>query len=92
MKINVTQRDIEAGQRGNCNLCPGARAINRRLKRGLLVDVFPGTVRFYDGKFGGPLCSRFLPPEMTIWIRRFDNLLKVQPISFELDIPKNYVR
>lgn len=79
MIIEVTESDIEHGQREVCRDCPVALALSRAL--GKPVHVFPRCA-YYDN--GEEWIN--LPQEVTAFIVRFDGRLPVSPFSFEVDV------
>jgi hypothetical protein len=82
MIIHVTQEDIDNGVRQDCRCCPVALALKRvaRIQR-----VFLGGVSL------SPTKIIWFPPEVKRFIERFDWRNTVQPFSFELDIPDEYL-
>lgn len=78
-KIEVTQDDIDCGKRLTCDKCPVALAIRR-------VSRFRWNI--YSRRAiqrNGPR-SVDLPPEVSSFIRDFDNRTPVQPFSFEINL------
>lgn len=88
--VKVTQKHIDIGIRRNGCLCPDALAIIDLLKSGVYVDVCYGEIwfetRFEDMK--RIPCSK----EEEMNIKEFDNHGTMIPHSFELDIPKEYLK
>lgn len=82
--IQVTQDDIDLGEPGNCDRCPGALALNHQL--GGQWSVFDDLLwRFTDD---GP-CDEFeIPRELRDFADDFDNLRPVSPFSFDLNVPE----
>ena len=82
MKIEVTQKDIDKGVRGECALCPIARAIksSSNFKRvyvnGKTIDVW------YRGDQG--IKTYKLPKKAQTFVKRFDRQEPVKPFSFKL--------
>ena len=82
MRINVTQRDIDYGKRGNAYSCPVSRAIKRNSKvRAVTVGIT--TARIY------PLHEVqskvfFLPRFVTQFITEFDAERDVKPFTFKI--------
>lgn len=86
IRINVLERDIERGRRGEYRACPIARALHRhRELRGWGVDW-----QFaHESTSGtGPLAP--LPFAARKFVRDFDQLgpSSVAPISFTLELPE----
>ncbi len=84
MKIEVTQQDIEQGRRCDPDCCPVGRALSRAGVTHLGVS---GTVVVSDD---GDRHASFLmlPEEVRDWILRFDECEPVNPITFELVLPR----
>jgi hypothetical protein len=83
--INVTQKDIELGERGSSTSCPVARAIRRAFKKSaksLRLTVVTHRILKSNGSMdldGTPIPS---------WIKNFDSenrQFDVKPISFILE-------
>jgi hypothetical protein len=88
-EVEISQEDISQGKKGNPDYCPVALAMKRRFNTHVVVvtDVF----RFMKGEsFGGKNYFK-LPPEASQWIADFDHLKEVQPITFKVEIPKQFV-
>lgn len=83
LKINVTQDDIDKGNRGNSNSCPIARVV-----RGIL-PMARVNVRYINSIGMGADIA--LPSEATQFIVSFDNHYPVAPLEFEVDIPENVI-
>ena len=81
MKIEVTQKDINKGVQGECQLCPIARAIKRETKT-KHVEVSSKNVVLYRRKSNN---FHPLPKEAQTFIKRFDGERTVKPFSFELE-------
>lgn len=83
MRIEVTQGDIDGGERGNSDRCPLATAIGRALRRKVRVtcgSVWPLPVS--HGRIAA------LPRKAGDFINAFDQGLAVAPIAFDLNIPE----
>lgn len=85
--IQVKQKHINEGKRGNALLCPLALAIAADTGRRVLV--MPGAFRFagnlpdyegYESKY------RNLPGTAELFRKRFDHQLTVRPFSFEVEL------
>lgn len=76
--IEVTERDILEGGRGNRICCPVALAVRRSLGR-VYVSVGLHVVQVNE-------CLFDLPALVSVWIGRYDDHLPVVPMSFELDM------
>lgn len=86
MKVDVTQEDIDRGMPKRCSFCPVAKAIQRAT----------GNKYFYVAVSGSELCDSVravtrtdyidaidLPPEVLVFLTRFDAGKPVEPFSFE---------
>lgn len=86
--INVTQDEINRGERNKCKSCPIALSIIRSVDYPH-VYVGKNIVTFYTSHdFSRILPSKIvkLPKEIQNWIYAFDSKMPVMPISFELDV------
>ena len=81
MKIEVTQKDIDEGVQGECQLCPIALAFKRKTKL-KHVDVSGKYIVLYRRKSNN---LHELPKEAQTFIKRFDGEKTVKPFSFELE-------
>lgn len=92
LKVEVTEEDIKEGCRLSPNLCPVARAVSRARNPGKSpLDegyesawVTQGVTRFSLESLADRAEN---PPEVTLFIIRFDTQVPVQPFTFELEIP-----
>lgn len=86
--IDVTQDDIDNGERILCRRCPIARACNR--KGFGPVAVCDGAIYKDDGKGIFDLKSAVvianLPEEASRFYREFDQGKTVKPFSFQIQI------
>ena len=83
MLIQVTQEDIDEGERGHCYYCPVALAIGRTLNRRNFIYVGGQGIRDV-----AKWVIETLPPGVLDFVCKFDNGEPVSPFSFELEIPK----
>lgn len=87
--INVTAKDIRAGVKSDCLLCPVARAVSRRLGRQMkYLRVFTQEVHYR--KLRAKLTRTVdLPMLVQDWIYSFDmyGVDSVRPIRFTLTLP-----
>jgi hypothetical protein len=83
--IEVTQEDIEKGQRKDgCN-CPIAKAIKRAIP-GCCVSV---ATRWVVLSINGEFCGdSFLPEKALKFIADFDNFNPISPFTFQLEVPE----
>lgn len=80
MKIEVTQEDIDHGIKGDCDLCPIARAVHRHIPT---ARVGITVIRLNRMSFS---CID-LPEEARNFIHLFDHGMKVIPFEFEVEVP-----
>jgi len=96
MRLEVTQKMIDEGCKQSCRFCPVANAIRPFIKDGFEATVGPSTVnirkRTPDGTLGAIHAQIALHYDVTDFIRKFDRSLKVQPFSFDIDIPALYLK
>lgn len=93
-EFEITQEDIEDGIRADCDLCPGARAINRKLKDNYYSQVVCCEFCIVDKiNLQTAHCSD-TPENLQDWVEDFDKLgpTFVQPIKFILNIPEQYLK
>lgn len=90
--INVTQEDIEKGERGECARCPVARAL-QRATGDPIADVIPGEHRGLSARFHAtsvtPAKRHPLPDAVVDWIGKYDGAVgdePVKPFTFELEV------
>ncbi len=83
MLIEVTQNDIDEGRRGECELCPVARAI-KRASGSHCVYVDPTEVLLGENVLEATWTK--LPEEAAQFIEDYDNMQPVDPFSFNLNI------
>lgn len=76
--INVTQDDINKGQKSKCFYCPVALATKRALK---CRNVMICTDTLKTSGYTAPL-----PLDVRQWVWDYDYGQPVQPISFELTL------
>ena len=80
MKVRVTKRDIELGEKGNDKTCPIAKALTRKLRK--RVSVTDENIYIYNG---GTL-TRVLKHSIKSanFVYRFDAGTLVKPSTFTL--------
>lgn len=81
--VEVTQEDIDQGQRCSCRGCPVALALERATGISWLVD---GGCIYVDWRSFQVFAV--LSPEVRAFIHRFDCGKPVQPITFTLEVPE----
>ena len=85
MKIEVTENDIEHGQRGDPKCCAIGRALDRAGVMHFGV-MGPAVLLANELRLSTAL---LLPPFVQRWILDFDAGKPVQPFSFELNTFEN---
>lgn len=85
--IVVTQEMISEGVRRECHRCPVALAVKAVVRDGIFVRV--GTGFLYLGDHRRTVT---MPVDAQWFIRAFDCGRPVQPISFPLDIPEEFLK
>lgn len=75
--VNITQEDIERGERGHPLRCPNARALQRAFQ-----DPLASSGTYTCGPSNG--VSYRLPKKASIWIERFDRKKKCKPLRYQL--------
>ena len=95
IRIRIGQEEIDRGDACDCYLCPGALAINRCLADDCYSVV--GDDEILIEKLGwGPecYCKVKTPQILTDFIDLFDRCgaKRVQPIEFDLDIPRDFLK
>jgi hypothetical protein len=87
LEIEVTQEDIECGERNNQDSCPVARAARRKLGRKVRVNV--GSMEV-SGKFGPHRPGRFykLDEATKEFIRDFDARQLVKPFTARMEMSR----
>lgn len=88
--INVTEEDIRQGVPCRSYSCPIALAIGRRVKPGIGVGVGHLNMIVTDGSQLG--LSVPVPFEARRFVRAFDFHEAVEPFSFGVDIPEQYLK
>lgn len=88
VKIEVLQSDIDSGRPDDCGFCPVALAI-KRAANVKTIHVSLATVVIYFTK--SSLCRIKLPAEANEFIDKFDAEKEVEPFSFDLEIPDQFV-
>lgn len=82
MKINITQKDINKGEKANGDRCPIARAIKRAMPfKNIWYKYEVGRILVMN-RFGNTVFE--LPVEAVKFIRDYDGGHPVEPFSFEV--------
>lgn len=82
--INVTQQDIDSGIKGDCSLCPVARAASRAFPHH--KSNVSGYHMYVMDQPGNRWRQAVLPPPAWGFISAFDSGWEVLPFSFEVDL------
>jgi hypothetical protein len=87
-QIDVTQEDIDNGIERSCGFCPVALAVRRATDKNASVDEEDMQVwEFVDGLRRYEVATT--PTEVTIFIKRFDRGMDVQPLSFTVEFQED---
>lgn len=92
--ISITQEDIDRGARGARFLCAGARAVNRVLADGFHCDFGYKSAHIFTGQrpHARAVHTFVLPQEAEDFVNQFDREMHVQPMTFEVWIPKEFLK
>ena len=90
IRIYVTKKDILTGVKANCNHCPVALALKRRIKSDLYVEVKASCINISDV---------YILNDLNVYqfINYFDgcprkNMDTIKPIRFMIEIPSDYLK
>ncbi len=91
-KIDVTREDIDNGTKRACGLCPVALAAKRVVAPFMRVAAYSTALELVttERPFRPDTLHR-LPATATSFIIDFDRGSPVEPFSFELDIPEEFL-
>ena len=98
--IDVTGEDILAGCRYVSDNCPVARAVQRHVRSDILVSIYDIACFQRLRKDGKPdrhyrnvtvECPAY-PPKAYLWVKAFDAGALVEPFTFDLDIPDEFIK
>jgi hypothetical protein len=95
VKINVTANDIRRGEVGSACRCPVALAVSRHLHPKFAPYVYEPGLEIYAGDSDvNPVWRGGLPLAPRQFIYRFDccQCKNLQPLSFTLELPVEYLR
>jgi hypothetical protein len=81
--VDVTQEDIDNGERVHCSKCPIALAVHRLFPDAAGVSVAHDIALFNDGL--KPFQHFLITEEAREFIRRFDHKMEVEPFSFKAE-------
>src|SRR5690242_13482648 len=89
--IDVTQEDIDRGNRANCRFCPIAMAIDRLVKPGVEAWIDPWSMAIFQGD---KLVADFLvlSQSMSDFIGLYDAGHYVPPSRFSFELPEECLR
>mgnify|MGYP007031251264 CR=1 FL=1 len=85
VKVRVTQDDIDAGVRDDCNLCPVALAAMRAVPQAKMAAVTYADVRLVMG--ASQIVTAKLPDRAILAIVEFDSSGAMEPFEFDLPLP-----
>ncbi len=90
LRLYVTKKDINEGERYDCNACPIARAARRALRRaGVSFDNVQVThSRVWVHLDGCCVALGKLTPKMRVFVSEFDCLMHVAPQRFTVELEK----
>jgi hypothetical protein len=86
MRTRLTQRDIDAGERGDCLLCAMTLAANRATHRRCRVDFTGWACRRLVLIIDGVGVVATLPPEARRWVKDYDAGRRVKPLAFAVKL------
>lgn len=92
--ISVTKEMIDKARKTLCPNCPIELAILPKLKPGFSVNVYDEYFSVFKPKNYDYAKDRYecpLPEEARLFVDRFDSEQDVNPESFDLDIPVEYL-
>jgi len=93
VSVDVTQDDINFGERRCMTRCMVARAIRRLVERDVIVEADDGNITLCRCSAGNVIsCILDTPPTVGIMILRYDKGEPVIPFGFDLDIPEHFLR
>jgi hypothetical protein len=87
MRIAVTERDIDVGERGDCLYCPVALAADRATGKCCRVDFKDWAKRQLVLVIDGVGCLP-LPPEARRWVKDYDAGRRVVPLAFAVKLQR----
>lgn len=83
--IQITEKDICNGERGDFNKCAVALALQRGFSSADKVDVDQNSAKLYQSKKDDGYLARIeFDGEIFDWIEDFDNEVEVQPFTIQL--------
>lgn len=89
LKVEVTQKDIDIGLRGDCSQCPVALAVSRALiAAGLEYGVGVDELNIKLFRHGMLVHTIRTPKEVAEFIEDFDSRYSVEPFLFEIEVPE----
>lgn len=93
LNVYVGLRDIRNGEVRDCEYCPVALAIRRRLRDGVCVRVSPDEIVLeYLNNAGDRMISYYDPtPAVINAIENYDEYGRMSPFSFRLRVDEVYL-
>lgn len=85
VRVRVTQEDIDAGVRDDCNRCPLALAVMRAVPQAKMAVVTYASVKLVMD--ATTLVTAKLPDRATLAIVEFDSSGTMSPFEFDLPLP-----
>lgn len=92
VSVRVTSDDIASGKRKDACHCPVALALKRAYPESEIFAGDDGELYTYQAPAAPRVRVASLPPVANRFIEEFDDGYAVQPFSFTLDIPDQYLR
>ena len=91
--VHVTQEDIDQGKPREACGCPIVHAVRRVCKATYIAATHGEVVLTDHNSYIEDEDTRFvpLPEDATLFMAKFDNRMEVQPFSFQIDIPDQYL-
>lgn len=89
--VEVTQADINRGEKGRCRTCPVALAIQRVIVPTHAPEVFGDYLFLREVLYVSNKVELRLPDEVPEFIDAFDDEDAVWPFTFSLDVPDDLV-
>lgn len=86
VRIDVTEGDIARGARCVGTRCAVALAVRRAFPEYGFVIAGPGVITAHNLPRPGGFTVK-TPPAVSDFIGKFDGLLRVEPFSFEIEVP-----
>lgn len=88
--INITQRDIDKGEKANASACMLHRSISRKIKPVLGMSVYRRVI--IETRDENLLCNYELPSNVFELVQDWDSGKLVVPQKVKLDLPEEVLR